>query len=264
MKYVLTIAGSDSSGGAGIQADIKTITSLGGHALTAITAVTAQNSEGIDAIHVIADEMISRQVDMLINDVFPDSVKTGMLPTSEAIEAVADLIKRHNLNNIVVDPVLRASSGRQLMDDSAVTILKEVLLPLVGLITPNLDEAEVLAGMRVRNQGDMEKAAKRIKGYGPDVIVTGGHLEGECIDVLYNGKEVYKFKGKKIATNNSHGSGCVFSCSLATYLAMGHDTVKAAEQAHAFTRDAIKQGYSWGGRYGVVNPANLEFCSINW
>ena len=261
MKYVLTIAGSDSCGGAGIQADLKTITSLGAHALTAITAVTAQNSGGIDSIHLITDGMISRQVDMVVKDIFPDSVKTGMLPTSDAIEEVADLIKRHSLNNIVVDPVFRASSGRQLMDDSALKILKNILLPFVNVITPNLDEAEILTGMRVRNKKDMEKAAREIKGYGPDVVVTGGHLEERCIDLLYDGKELFSFEGRKIKTDNSHGSGCVFSSSLATFLAMGYDIAKATGEAHEFTRKAIRQGYSWGGKYGVVNPANNRFHS---
>jgi hydroxymethylpyrimidine/phosphomethylpyrimidine kinase len=254
LKYVLTIAGSDSCGGAGIQADIKTIISLGAHALTAITAVTAQNSMGISGVHEIPAEFIAMQIESVVKDVFPDSVKIGMLSSGRVIEKVAGAIKKFRLKNIVVDPIMKASTGCDLMDASSVSLIKDSLLPLARAITPNLHEAGILAGRRVTNPEEMESAAMELKKLGPDVIITGGHLDGMCTDILYDGKEIHLFHSKRIVTENTHGTGCVFSSSLACFLAMGKDIIEAAGLAHEFTRGAIERGYPCGKGSGVVAP----------
>ena len=261
MIYVLTIAGSDSLGGAGIQADIKTITSLGAHALTAISAITAQNSIGVIAVHEVPEGFISLQMETVIEDRFPNAVKTGMLPTCSAVEEVARVIKKNRFERLVVDPVINASTGRRLQEPSAVLSLKKLLLPLARAVTPNLDEAGALVGEKVQDLNEMEKAAKEIKELGPDVIVTGGHLEDRCVDLLYDGKDVHYFYGSKIETENTHGSGCVFSASLATFLAMDHDVVEATRLAHDFTRRAIEKSYPCGHGAGVVSLLGKEGSS---
>ena len=255
MKYVLTIAGSDSCGGAGIQADIKTIVALGTHALTAITAVTAQNSLGVSAVHEIPLEFIAAQIKTVLEDVSPDAVKLGMLPSGGAIETIAGAIRRYGFKNVVADPVMKASTGRELMNVSAVTALKELLLPLARVVTPNLYEAGVLSGGKVTNPDEMEWAAREIKKLGPDVIVKGGHLDGNCIDILYDGRNMYRLYGERIETADTHGTGCVFSSSLATFLAMGKNIVDAARLSHDFTRCAIENGYPCGKGPGVVAPS---------
>jgi hydroxymethylpyrimidine/phosphomethylpyrimidine kinase len=255
MKYVLAIAGSDSCGGAGIQADIKTITVLGAHALTAITAITAQNSMGISAMHDIPLELIAKQIETVTEDVFPDAVKTGMLSSGNVIKALAGVMRKYKFRNVVVDPVMRASTGREFMDESAVTLLKELLFPLASVVTPNLREAGVLTGLKITTIQEMEHAAREIKKIGPDVVITGGHLEGDCVDVLYDGKDMYYFHGERIATQNTHGTGCVFSSSLACSLAMGKNIRAAAQMAHEFTRHAIEKGYPCGRGYGSVFPS---------
>ena len=254
MIYVLTIAGSDSSGGAGIQADIKTITSLGAHALTAVSAVTAQNSMGVVDVHEVPEGFISLQMETVIEDLRPNGVKTGMLPTCSAVEEVTAVIKKCRFERLVVDPVIIASTGRRLQEASAILLLKELLLPLARAVTPNLFEAGALVGKKVQDLNGMERAAKEIKELGPDVIVTGGHLEGRCVDLLYDGEDIHYFYGPKIETDNTHGSGCVFSASLATFLAMDHDLVEATRLAHGFTRRAIENSYPCGHGAGVVSP----------
>jgi hydroxymethylpyrimidine/phosphomethylpyrimidine kinase len=254
MEYVLTIAGSDSCGGAGIQADIKTITANGCHALVAITAVTAQNSTGISSVHEIPFEMVSRQIETIAEDVIPGAVKTGMLSSGYIIKTVAGAINKYSLKNIVVDPVMKASTGRDLMEAMAIALIKELLFPLARVITPNIREAGMLAGIRVENLQEMEAAARILKKLGPDVVVTGGHLEGACIDVLYDGKEMHHFYGERIISENTHGTGCVFSSSLACSLAKGSSVKDAVQDAHNFTRRAIEKGYPCGKGPGVVRP----------
>jgi hydroxymethylpyrimidine/phosphomethylpyrimidine kinase len=255
MKYILTIAGSDSCGGAGIQADIKTITALGAHALTAITAVTAQNSLSVTDIYELPGEFISRQVETVLEDIVPDAVKIGMLPSVHAIEVVAKLIERYGLKNVVTDTVMKASTGGALMDASAVTLLKEALFPLVKLVTPNLHEAGVLIGHEVNNIDDMERAAEELQKLGPDVVIKGGHLEGDCTDLFYDGRKTCHFYGPRIAGENTHGTGCVFSSSLAAFLAFGEEMVDAVRLAHDFTRHAIERGYPCGMGRGAVYPS---------
>jgi hydroxymethylpyrimidine/phosphomethylpyrimidine kinase len=254
MKYILAIAGSDSCGGAGIQADIKTITSLGAHALTAITAVTAQNSMGIASVHEIPARFISKQIEAIIDDIFPHAVKIGMLMTGSAIREVAKTIEKFKISHLVVDPVLRASTGKELLEPNAISLLKEVLFPHAKVVTPNLDEAGILTGKKVRNLKEMEEAAKAINELGPDVVITGGHLKGKCVDLLYDGKAIHHFYGSRIKTEHTHGSGCVFSTAVAAFLAMDDEVTKAVKSAHDFTRNAIKGGYPCGRGAGAVRP----------
>jgi len=252
MKYILTIAGSDSSGGAGIQADIKTVTSLGAHAVSVITAVTAQNSLGISAVHRIPVQFITLQMDTLLDDLRPDAVKIGMLYSEGAVVEVARLIRTYRLRNVVLDPLIRASAGGILLEQGAIAALRDVLLPAVSVATPNLEEAALLSGVKVEGPSGMAEAAKRIKAMGPAVVVTGGHLEGECMDLLYDGNEFCRFSAPRIDTSHTHGSGCVFSTSLAVFLAQEEDMTKATALAHEFTRRAIKHGYPSGRGRGSV------------
>ena len=254
MKYILTIAGSDSCGGAGIQADIKTITNLGAHALTAITSLTAQNSLGVTAIHKVPVRFISKQLEAVMDDLIPDAVKIGMLYSKEAVMEVARVIKKHGLLNVVLDPVLNASTGRHLLEPEAISPLKEVLIPVTSVVTPNLYEAGIIADVNVRGPSEMAKAARVIRKLGPDVIITGGHLKDECIDLLYDGNDFHQFCSSRINTEHTHGSGCVFSTALATYLAQEKDVVKATKLAHDFTRCAIINAYACGRGSGPIKP----------
>jgi hydroxymethylpyrimidine kinase/phosphomethylpyrimidine kinase len=258
MKYVLTIAGSDSSGGAGIQADMKTITSLGAHALTVITALTAQNSLGVAAIKSVPARFISNQIETVVQDIFPNAVKIGMLFTGAAMRSVARDIKKYGLPWVVLDPVFRASTGKALLESTAVTCLREVLLPLTDVVTPNLEEAGILTGKRVRTLSDMKKACTVIKQMGPSAVITGGHLKGDCVDLLYTGEGFHAFYGERIKTEHTHGTGCVFSSALAAFLAMGCGLEKAVSEAHHFTRHAIAKGYPCGRGPGVVRPLSTE------
>jgi hydroxymethylpyrimidine kinase/phosphomethylpyrimidine kinase len=254
MKCVLSIAGSDSGGGAGIQADIKTITSLGAHALTVLTALTAQNSFGISAIHPVPPGFIARQIKAVVEDRPPDSVKVGMVFTAAAVKAVSRMIAEYNLSPVVVDPVLRASTGRLLLEPGAIRALRERLLPLATVVTPNLDEAELLTGRRVRSLKEMERAAIEIFRLGPQVVIKGGHLKREGSDVFFDGKDVTVFSGKKIASPSTHGTGCVFSSAVATLLALGENLKEAVGSAHDLVRRAIRRGYSIGRGAGAVAP----------
>lgn len=252
MIQLLVIAGSDSFGGAGIQADIKASARLGAHATTAVTAVTAQNSLGITAVHEVPVSFISKQVETIVNDVMPDAVKIGVLYTAAAVREVARLIEKFNLKHVVVDPVFRASTGMELLDAGAISIMKDVLFPLSGVVTPNLDEAGILTGKKVEDMEEMVKAAKIIKRLGPDVVITGGHFQERCVDLVFDGADLHQFWGSKIYTEHTHGSGCVFSTALAVSLAEGKNLVEATETAHDFVRNAIISGYECGKGAGPV------------
>jgi hydroxymethylpyrimidine kinase/phosphomethylpyrimidine kinase len=258
MKWILVIAGSDSCGGAGIQADIKTVSSLGAHALTAVTALTAQNSLGIAAIHRIPGKFLSRQIETLLEDTFPHAAKIGMLFSSANVREVARILKTYSIPRTVLDPVMAASTGMALLEPGALPLLKRLLLPHVTVVTPNLEEASRLSGRRVGSLRDMEEAARVIKDLGPNVVITGGHLKRACVDLLYDGREMHRFYGEKIATEHTHGSGCVFSTALATFLAIHEDLRIATERAHEFTRSAIACGYASGKGAGAVRPTPRE------
>ena len=257
MKFVLSIAGSDSCGGAGIQADIKTITSLEAHALTVLTAVTAQSSLGVTAIHRLPAPFVSLQLESVIREVTPHALKIGMVYGRATVKEVARFLKKHRLSHVVLDPLIRASTGKELLLPRALTSLKKELLPLATVVTPNTYEAGILAEMKVENLQDMTKAAEILKEKGPDVVITGGHLQGDCVDLLYNGKDFHEFRGSRIDTEHTHGSGCVFSTALATFLAGEKDTVKATKMAHDFARRAIIGGYPCGQGPGPVRAGTL-------
>ncbi len=255
MKRVLVIAGSDSSGGAGIQADIKVITRLKGHALTVITAVTAQNSLGVSAIHEIPAPFIGKQLQAVFEDIIPHASKISMVYSGAAIREVVRWIRTYDLPNVVIDPVLRASTGNWLLEQKAVPLLKEELFPLARVVTPNLFEAGILSGIRVESLKDMAEAAGLIKKTGPDVVITGGHLKGSCVDLLFDGEKLEHFSDSRINTKNTHGSGCVFSSSLAVFLAEGKGVMEATKLAHEYAREAIVHGYACGQGPGPVRAA---------
>ena len=254
MLSVLIIGGSDSSGGAGIQADIKTAAGLGVHSMTVITAVTAQNSTGIISIHGVPVSFIRDQLETILDDLLPDAVKIGMLYSATALKEVARSISNHGLRNVVVDPVLRASTGKDLLEPNNVSLLKRELLSQTNVVVPNLYEAEKLTGKKVRNLSEMCDAARILKAIGPNVVIKGGHLEGECVDILFDGTNFYQFSGSRIATHHTHGTGCVFSTALAISLAKGEGLIRATKSAHDFTRQAIIDGYACGRGPGPVRP----------
>jgi hydroxymethylpyrimidine kinase/phosphomethylpyrimidine kinase len=255
MVKVLTIAGSDSSGGAGIQADIKTIFALRAYPITVICALTAQSSMGVDSILEVPPDFVVAQMESVISDMSPQAAKTGMLLNAGVLVAVATALGRYRLPLLVVDPVMLSSTGRVLLESDGIAVMREQLLPLATVVTPNLHEAEVLSGQEVSNVEEMVAAARRIKEFGPgNVIITGGHLKDGCVDIVYTGKEVYQLGGPRIESEHTHGSGCVFSSALAVFLAMGNSVVKGAEMARDFTRRAISKGLSVGKRPGAVQP----------
>lgn len=255
MIKILTIAGSDSGGGAGIQADIKTIFTLGAYPLTAITSLTAQNSLGVDSILKVTPDFVVAQMECVIRDISPHATKTGMLFNAGILKAVVRTLEKYKLPFLVVDPVILSSNGTVLLESDAINIMREQLFPMATVVTPNLHEAEVLSGQNTSNIQEMVAAAKRIKEFGPsNVIITGGHLKAECIDILYNDTGVYHFGGTRLESRHTHGTGCVFSSALATFLGMGNNVIKGTEMANNFTRKAISKGFKTGKGPGSVNP----------
>lgn len=241
MKKLLTIAGSDSSGGAGIQADLKTFAALGTYGMSCICALTAQNTMGVTAIQNAEPSMVTAQLTAVYDDVRPDAVKTGMLSTPEIVTAVADFLETHQGPPVVVDPVMVATSGAVLLEEAAISVYKERLFRLSSLITPNLPEAEVLTGMTIRTEEDMKSAARRLMDYGPGaVLVKGGHLIDEAVDILYDGKEIHRLPGKRIHTKNTHGTGCTLSSALAVMMAKGLPVAEAAAAAKQYLEGAIE------------------------
>ena len=236
---VLTIAGSDSGGGAGIQADLKTITALGGFGTSAITALTAQNTCGVSRVVQVEPGFVAEQIDAVIKDIGADAAKTGMLAGRAVIEAVAECIRRHDIHPLVVDPVMVAASGARLLEEDALSAMRDLMLPLADVATPNLAEAEVLVGMRVGDESAMKEAARRLHACGSRwVLVKGGHLPGEPVDVLFDGRDFREVRRPRVATPNKHGTGCTYSAAIATGLAWGMDVPAAVEWA----RDAVQAG----------------------
>lgn len=256
MKRVLTIAGSDSGGGAGIQADVKTITVLGAFGTSVITALTAQNTLGVHGIHWVPVEFIKKQMDVVLEDIGADAVKTGMLGTPEIVRTVAEGLRSHGVKSLVVDPVMMAKGGHPLLSDEAGRVLREKLLPLAFVVTPNIPEAFKLTGIQIRSIEDMERAARSIAAMGPqNVVVKGGHLkDGEAVDILFDGKATYEFKAPRIHNTNTHGTGCNFSAALATFLAQGNAVAEAVRMAKEFVSRAIAGGIKVGSGIGPANP----------
>ena len=240
MKTALTIAGSDSSGGAGIQADIKTMTANGVYAMSAITALTAQNTTGVYGIMEVTPEFLANQLDCIFTDIRPDAVKTGMVSSSALIEVIAQKLTQYKAENLVIDPVMVATSGAKLISDEAIETLKGKLLGLATLITPNIPEAQVLSGMDIRTAEDMERAAKAIyEAYGCAVLCKGGHQLNDANDLLYRNGDYKWFNGKRIDNPNTHGTGCTLSSAIASNLAKGYDLDTAVERAKAYISGAL-------------------------
>jgi len=253
MKTSLTIAGSDSSGGAGVQADIKTMTMNGVYAMSVITALTAQNTLGVRAISDSTPEFLKEQLDAVFEDIFPDSVKIGMVSSSELIEVIAERLEFYNAKNIVVDPVMVATSGSALIKTDAIKTLVSKLLPLAILVTPNIPEAEILTDMKISNKEDMIKAARLIgKTYGCSVLLKGGHSINDANDLLFeNGKYIW-FEGRRIDNPNTHGTGCTLSSAIAANLAKGFNLAQSVKKAKDYISDALAAGLDLGQGSGPM------------
>ena len=254
MKTALTIAGSDSSGGAGIQADIKTMTAHGVYAMSAVTALTAQNTTGVTDILESTPEFLAEQLDCVFTDIFPDAVKTGMVSSTALIEVIAAKLRQYGAKNIVVDPVMVATSGSRLISEDAVGALCEHLLPLATVLTPNIPEAELLSGMEIKDAGGMERAARAIsERYGCAVLCKGGHQINDADDLLWRNGAGRWFRGKRIATSNTHGTGCTLSSAIASELAKGLDLDGAVERAKAYISGALSTMLDLGHGSGPMD-----------
>ena len=252
---ILIIAGSDSSGGAGIQADIKTVTSLGGYAMTAVTAITAQNTTGVSSIVAIPPKEISKQILFTAKDIKPDAIKIGMLHSRQVIMQVLSSLKKINNKKVVLDPVMVAKGGAKLINDEAIKILQNQLIREVFLITPNIPEAEVLIGRKINNTDDMILAGYTLLYLGAkNVLIKGGHLAGKLVnDVLINNQELHIFKNKKLHTKNTHGTGCTLSSAITTFLGCGKPLYKSCELGINYVNDAIRSNLNYGKGHGPVN-----------
>lgn len=255
LPTALTIAGSDSGAGAGIQADLKTFAAHGVYGTCAITALTAQNTIGVTGIHVVPDDFVTAQIEAVSGDLGCDAVKTGMLATSQIVEAVAAAVESLDLPNLVVDPVMVAKSGDHLLDEEAVHAVRWTLLRLARVVTPNIPEAEVLAKMSIRSVDDMREAARRIATFKPAaVVIKGGHLAGpEIIDVLLERGEFHEFVGPRVEGPNTHGTGCTFAAAIAAHLAKGVTLIDAVREAKTYVAGAMHPGIPLGGGHRPLN-----------
>ena len=253
MKIALSIAGSDSCGGAGVQADIKTMTMNGVYAMSVITALTAQNTIGVRAIQESTPEFLKQQIDAVFEDISPDSVKIGMVSSSELICVIAERLRYYEAKNIVVDPVMVATSGSSLMKTDAVKTLTEKLFPIATLITPNIPEAEVLSNKTIKNKEDMQKVAKAISDfYGCSVLLKGGHNISDADDILYEKGVYYWFKGERIDNPNTHGTGCTLSSAIAANLAKGFTLAQSVQRAKDYISEALLAGLNLGKGSGPL------------
>ncbi len=254
IKSVLTIAGSDSSGGAGIQADIKTITAHGMYAMSAITALTAQNTVGVHGISPVSADFAAAQMDAVFSDIFPDAVKIGMMFSEEIIEIAADRLEHFGAKNIVLDPVMTATSGGNLIANGAAEKLARKLMPLARVVTPNIPETEVLCGFSVKNEKDMCRAAKKLYDVcGTSVLVKGGHLVNDATDILCADGKIERFYSKRIDTQNTHGTGCTLSSAIACGLAAGFSEEDSIRRAKEYLSGALSEGLDFGHGSGPVN-----------
>jgi hydroxymethylpyrimidine kinase/phosphomethylpyrimidine kinase len=255
MKRILTVAGSDSGGGAGIQADLKAITVLGGYGMSVITALTAQNTVGVQGVHPVPEEFIRMQMESVLSDIGADAAKTGMLATPGIVRTVAEVLKRYEVSPLVVDPVMVAKSGDHLLAVEARETLQKVLLPMAFIVTPNIPEASVLCGFPVGTVEDVREAARKIHGMGPrHVLVKGGHLKGAAVDILFDGCSFQAFESPRLDQRNTHGTGCTYSAALATLLAQGLSVPEAVGAAKQFITRAIASGLNIGSGHGPTNP----------
>jgi hydroxymethylpyrimidine/phosphomethylpyrimidine kinase len=255
---VLCIGGSDSSGGAGIQADLKAISACGCYGMSVITAITAQNTLGVQDIYPVSPKFVAQQLESVLSDIGADAVKTGMLLTSGVVQIIVKKIKEYNIGKVVVDPVMTAKGGRSLMQDKARESLVKKLLPLAFVVTPNIPEAQDLAQMKIKSIDEMKKAAAFIHNLGAkNVLIKGGHLPGGkqsgAIDILYDGKKYYEFSEKWIDSYDTHGTGCTYASALAAEIARGENVVAAVGKAKKLVTDAIKNSLKIGAGHGPVN-----------
>jgi hydroxymethylpyrimidine/phosphomethylpyrimidine kinase len=250
----LTIAGSDSGGGAGIQADLKTFAALGVYGSSVLTAVTAQNTVEVAAIAEVPDEVVIAQIDTVVEDIGANAVKTGMLSGRSIIQNVADRLVAWGIPWLVVDPVMVSKSGAPLLQPNAVDALKSDLLPLASIVTPNLAEAEILANMSITTPEDIREAARRIAALGPQiVIIKGGHLEGPPVDLVFDGIEFLPIEGERIQTTNTHGTGCTYSAAITAFLAHGLQPIESIQLARRYLESALRHSYSIGEGHSPVN-----------
>lgn len=256
MKVALTIAGSDCSGGAGIQADLKTMTTNGVFAESVITALTAQNTTGVFGVFESSPEFVTQQLDAVFTDIYPDAVKIGMVSSAPIIKAIAEGLKKYEAKNIVIDPVMVSTSGSKLLQDDAISTLEEVLFPLATLLTPNIPEAEILSNIKINSAEDMTKAAEIIgKKYNAAVLLKGGHSINDANDLLYSKGEFKWFSGKRIDNPNTHGTGCTLSSAIASNLAKGMNLDEAVESAKAYISGALAAMLDLGKGSGPMNHA---------
>lgn len=256
VRNALTIAGSDSSGGAGIQADIKTMTLNGVYAMSAITAMTAQNTKGVTAIEEASPEFLGKELDAIFTDIFPDAIKIGMVSSKDLIEVIERKLKEYGAKNIVVDPVMVATSGAKLLKDDSIETLKETLFPLADILTPNIPEAEILVGYHIKTEKDMEKAAKEIsQKYNSATLLKGGHYLNDANDYLYVDGEGTWFYGERINTENTHGTGCTLSSAIASNFAKGFDMKTSVKMAKDYISKALASGLNLGKGSGPMNHA---------
>ena len=260
---ILIIAGSDSSGGAGIQADIKTATVLGSYAMTAITTVTVQNTTGVKSIIPISPREISKQIELTSKDIKPDAIKIGMLHSEDVINAVLESLNKLSIKKIILDPVMVAKGGAKLIDNNSIKILKNNLMKKVSLITPNIPEAEILTKTKISSINDMIFAGKTLIGLGAkNVLIKGGHLKSKIMqDIFLNKNEISVFKNKKINTKNTHGTGCTLSTAIATYYSCGKTLKKSCEMAINYVNHSIGTGPKYGKGHGPIN--HLSIININ-
>jgi hydroxymethylpyrimidine kinase/phosphomethylpyrimidine kinase len=259
VKTALTIAGSDPSGGAGIQADLKTFSRLRVYGMAVIAAMTAQNTMGVASVSAVSHEFVSDHLESVLSDIHVDAAKTGMLLTASVIEIVAQKLKDFSVRNLVVDPVMISSSGARLLDEDALATFRQLLMPRAALITPNLHEAGELAGQTVQTESDMEEAARAIHAMGPRaVLVKGGHLrDGDAVDVLFDGQKFLHLRSPRITTRHTHGTGCVLSAAIAAYLARGESLENAVRQGKDLVTEAIRRGLEIGRGIGPCDPLSL-------
>ena len=256
MKVALTIAGSDCSGGAGIQADIKTMTANGVFAESVVTALTSQNTTGVFGVFESSPEFVTQQLDAVFTDIYPDAVKIGMVSSAPIIKAIAEGLKKYEAKNIVIDPVMVSTSGSKLLQDDAISTLEEALFPLATLLTPNIPEAEILSDIKINSAEDMTKAAEIIgKKYNAAVLLKGGHSINDANDLLYSDGEFKWFSGKRIDNPNTHGTGCTLSSAIASNLAKGKSLEESVESAKAYISGALAAMLDLGKGSGPMNHA---------
>jgi hydroxymethylpyrimidine/phosphomethylpyrimidine kinase len=254
IRKALTIAGSDSGAGAGIQADLKTFAALGVYGTSVITAVTAQNTVGVTRVFELSPTLVGAQIDAIVDDIGAQALKTGMLANAAIIDVVAHKIRQHRLKNLVVDPVMVATSGDLLIKRNAVAALRSRLIPLATVVTPNIPEAEELTGMPLRNSHEIEEGARQIAAMGAKaVVIKGGHLKGPAVDLFFDGKKIRALKAARIRTKNTHGTGCTFSAAIAAFLARGENIENAVSSAKNYITAAIRAGFSIGAGHSPVH-----------